>query len=84
MTTFAEFLFDQLPPPPARVLEIGCGPSGGVTPSLVDAGYDTTAIDERAPEGERFRRITLQQPGKITRGWLVVLRLLHGNSRGLE
>jgi hypothetical protein len=43
------------------VLEVGCGPSGGVTPSLVEAGYDATAIDERAPEGERFRRITLQE-----------------------
>ena len=61
MTTFAEFLLDQLPPAPARVLEIGCGPSGGVTPLLVEAGYDATAIDQRAPEGERFRRITLQE-----------------------
>jgi hypothetical protein len=43
------------------VLEVGCGTEGGVTPALVEAGYDATAIDERAPEGERFRQITLQQ-----------------------
>jgi hypothetical protein len=61
VTTFAEFLLDQLPPPPARVLEVGCGRTGGVTPELVEAGYDALAIDERAPEGERFRRITLEQ-----------------------
>jgi hypothetical protein len=61
VTTFAEFLLEHLPPPPARVLEVGCGTTGGVTPALVEAGYDVLAIDERAPEGERFRRITLEQ-----------------------
>jgi hypothetical protein len=58
---FAEFLLEQLPPPPARVLEIGCGKEGGVTPALVEAGYDALAIDEHAPEGERFRQITLEE-----------------------
>jgi hypothetical protein len=61
VTTFAEFLLDHLPPPPARVLEVGCGTDGGVTPALVEAGYDAIAIDERAPAGERFRQITLQE-----------------------
>jgi Methyltransferase domain len=61
VTGFAEFLLEHLPPPPARVLEVGCGETGGVTPVLADAGYDALAIDERAPEGDRFRRITLQE-----------------------
>ena len=61
MTEFFDFLLEQLPPPPARVLEVGCGPSGGVTPALREAGYDVLAIDERAPEGEPFRQITLQE-----------------------
>ena len=61
MTTFADFLLEDLPPPPARVLEVGCGRTGGVTPALVEAGYDVLAIDERAPEGERFRQVTLEQ-----------------------
>jgi SAM-dependent methyltransferase len=61
VTTFADFLLEHLPPAPARVLEVGCGPEGGVTPALVEAGYDVLAIDERAPEGEEFRRISLEQ-----------------------
>jgi hypothetical protein len=59
--TFAAFLLEHLPPPPARVLEVGCGPNGGVTQALVDAGYDALGVDERAPAGERFRQITLQE-----------------------
>jgi hypothetical protein len=61
VTAFADFLLEHLPSPPARVLEIGCGPTGGVTPTLVDIGYDVLAIDELAPEGERFRQITLEE-----------------------
>ena len=61
MTNFTEFLLEHLPPPPARVLEVGCGPRGGVTPALVERGYDAVAIDEQAPDGERFRQITLQE-----------------------
>jgi hypothetical protein len=58
---FAEFLLQHLPPPPARVLEVGCGDEGGVTPDLAEAGYDVLGIDERAPDGGSFRRITLGQ-----------------------
>jgi Methyltransferase domain len=61
VTGFAEFLLQQLPPPPVRVLEVGCGDTGGVTPALAEAGYDVLAIDERAPDGGRYRRITLQE-----------------------
>lgn len=58
---FTEFALSQLPPPPARVLEIGCGPDGGITPALANAGYDALGLDPRAPEGERFRPQTLEQ-----------------------
>ena len=61
MRAFAEFLLEHLPPPPARVLEVGCGDEGGVTPALAEAGYDVLGIDEHAPEGGRFRGITLEQ-----------------------
>jgi methyltransferase family protein len=61
VTAFVDFLLEHLPPPPARVLEVGCGPTGGVTPVLAEAGYDAHAVDERAPEGERFRPISLEQ-----------------------
>jgi Methyltransferase domain len=61
VTAFAEFLLDQLPPPPARVLEVGCGSAGGVTPALLEAGYDVVAVDERAPERDPYRRIRLEE-----------------------
>jgi hypothetical protein len=37
---FATFVFDQLPPAPRRVLEIGCGREGGLVEQLVGRGYD--------------------------------------------
>jgi hypothetical protein len=58
--TFATFVFDQLPPPPCRVLEIGCGRHGGLVEELVAAGYDALGVDPEAPEGERFLRAEFQ------------------------
>jgi hypothetical protein len=57
---FTGFALSQLPPPPARVLEVGCGSKGGVAPALVDAGYDAYAIDPHAPDGDRFEQTTLE------------------------
>jgi len=51
---FTDFVLHELPSPPARVLEIGCGDLGGVVPALVAAGYDAVGVDPRAPEGPRF------------------------------
>jgi SAM-dependent methyltransferase len=39
-----EFIADHLPPPPARVLDAGCG-SGELADRIRDAGYEVTAID---------------------------------------
>ena len=49
-----------LPAPPARVLEIGCGPLGGFVPMLLTAGYAATGIDPEAPEGADFRRVAFE------------------------
>jgi nucleoside-diphosphate-sugar epimerase len=57
---FATFALSQLPPPPARVLEIGCGCSGGVTPALAAAGYDALGIDREPPSGANFRAVALE------------------------
>jgi SAM-dependent methyltransferase len=46
-----------LPSPPARVLEIGCGPLGGFVPMLRADGYAATGIDPDAPEGADFHRV---------------------------
>jgi len=51
----------RLPRPPARVLEVGCGVEGGVTPALAAAGYAPLGIDPHAPEGPLFASITLEE-----------------------
>jgi hypothetical protein len=51
---FTAFVLQELPPAPARILEIGCGDAGGVVPALVEAGHDALGVDPRAPTGPRF------------------------------
>jgi hypothetical protein len=75
---FAEFVLSQLPPPPLRVLEVGCGREGGVTPVLAAAGHDVLGIDPEAPEGPLYRRIALEElddPGPFDA--VVAGRVLH-------
>ena len=60
MTTY-EFVRAALPGPPARVLEIGCGPTGELASALAADGFDVLAIDPVAPEGELFRRVRLEE-----------------------
>jgi SAM-dependent methyltransferase len=60
-----DFVLSQLPPAPCRVLEVGCG-KGELARGLVEHGYDVVAIDPEAPDGEIFRRTTieaLEDPG---------------------
>jgi SAM-dependent methyltransferase len=60
-----DFVRLQLPGPPARVLEVGCG-EGKLARALADAGWDVLAIDPAAPEGPIFRRLKLEdvdEPG---------------------
>ena len=61
MEAFVDYVRGQLPPAPARVLEVGCGEEGGVAPALAAAGYDVLAIDPRAPEGPLYRRVSLEE-----------------------
>ncbi len=75
---FAEYVLAQLPAPPARVLEVGCGYEGGVTPDLAAEGYDVLAIDPDAPEGRLYRQVTLEElddPGPFDAA--VAGRVLH-------
>jgi hypothetical protein len=58
---FGTFVLKQLPPPPQRVLEVGCGHEGGLVGLLTDSGYDALGVDPHAPEGERFRRTEFQE-----------------------
>jgi hypothetical protein len=76
--SFVPYVLSQLPEVPARVLEIGCGDEGGVTPALAAAGYDAVGIDPQAPEGPLFRRTTIEafdDPGPFNA--VVAARVLH-------
>ena len=56
---FAQFVLARLRPPPARILEIGCG-SGELARALSAARYEVVAVDPEAPEGEQFRRVSFE------------------------
>ncbi len=51
----------HLPPPPAVVVELGCGSAGGVVPALLAAGYEGLGIDPEAPEGPPYRRLEFER-----------------------
>ena len=59
MQPFLAFVREHVPPPPARILEVGCG-HGELTTALAVEGYDVLGIDPRAPQGDLFRRIKLE------------------------
>jgi SAM-dependent methyltransferase len=52
----------ELPSPPARILEIGCG-AGALAIALDADGYEVVAVDPKAPEGAIFRRTTIEELG---------------------
>ncbi len=58
---FGTFVLKQLPPPPLRVLEVGCGHEGGLVDLLAGAGYEVLGVDPHAPEGSRFVQATFQE-----------------------
>ena len=77
METFEQFVRAQLPPLPARLLEVGSG-QGELTTALAIAGYDVVGIDPVAPHGELFRRLTLDDLDATERyDAVVAARSLH-------
>jgi SAM-dependent methyltransferase len=72
-----EFVAANLPPAPARVLEVGCG-RGELALAMDAIGHDVLAIDPEAPEGDLFRRVSLEElddPGPFDA--IVASRSLH-------
>jgi SAM-dependent methyltransferase len=54
------FVEAHLPPPPARVLEVGCG-RGELASAIAGHGYIVVAIDPEAPKGELFQTVSLEE-----------------------
>ena len=77
-STFLDFAREHLPPPPARILEVGCG-RGELTTALAVEGYDALGIDPRAPQGDLFRRVRLEdlEPGEGPFDGVVASHSLH-------
>ena len=72
-----EFATAQLPPAPARVLEVGCG-DGRLARALDHLAYRVVAIDPAAPEGAIFQAVSLEEfadPGRFDA--VVASRSLH-------
>jgi SAM-dependent methyltransferase len=59
VTALTDFVLSQLPPAPARVLEVGCG-KGELARAVAAEGYEVVAVDPEAPEGVLFRRTTIE------------------------
>jgi SAM-dependent methyltransferase len=72
-----DFVLSQLPPPPRRVLEVGCG-EGELARAVAARRYEVVAVDPEAPEGELFRRTTIEafdEPGPFDA--VIASRSLH-------
>jgi SAM-dependent methyltransferase len=50
------FVRAHLPPAPSRVLEIGCGPTGGFVPAMREHGYHAVGVDPAAPPGPGYHQ----------------------------
>lgn len=75
---FIDFVLEQLPPTPARILEIGPGEEGGVVPALAERGYEVLGIDPVAPDAPHFRRMALADLDESERfDAAVAARVLH-------
>ncbi len=55
------FVREHLPPPPCRVLDIGCGPLGGYVPALRTEGYDADGVDPEAPDGPHYHQVQFEE-----------------------
>ena len=50
----------RLPAPPARVVDVGCGPHGGFVPFLRSSGYEAIGVDPDAPDAPPYHRIEFE------------------------
>ena len=78
------FVRSQLPPPPARVVELGCGHDGGLVPCLRRSGYRAIGVDPEAPPGHAYRRSSFEQlrPGPPIDAFVTSAALHHVGDLG--
>lgn len=55
------FIRAHLPPAPSRVLEIGCGTTGGFVPAMREHGYDAVGVDPAAPSGPGYHQTEFEK-----------------------
>jgi hypothetical protein len=48
------FVRQHMPPPPCRVVDLGCGRLGGFVPALRAEGFDAQGVDPEAPVGPHY------------------------------
>lgn len=56
-----QFVRANLPPAPASVIDLGCGPFGGFVPALRQAGYEACGVDTEAPDEPGYYRVEFEQ-----------------------
>jgi SAM-dependent methyltransferase len=55
------FVRRSLPAPPARIVDVGCGPHGGFVPMLRADGYDAEGVDPKAPDEPHYQRVEFEE-----------------------
>jgi len=55
------FVRQYLPPPPCRVVDLGCGPLGGFVPALRAEGFDAEGVDPEAPAGPHYHQVRFEE-----------------------
>jgi len=55
------FVREYLPPPPCRVLDLGCGPLGGFVPPMRNEGFDAEGVDPQASDGPHYHPVAFEE-----------------------
>lgn len=79
------FVRAELPEAPARVIELGCGPDGGLVPELRRAGYEAAGVDPEAPAEPGYYQVEFEryQPPALVHAVVACASLHHVADLGL-